>query len=76
MDKLKHFILCLVVTFVFGWEIGVTVGITIELTQAEYGGHHFWKQSFWKRLLTWDTFFDLTADGLGVFLGMYVRTLI
>ena len=76
MDKLQHIILCLVVTFVFGWEIGVTVGITIEPTQAEYGGYHFWKRSFWERLLTWDTFFDLTADGLGVFLGMYVRTLI
>jgi len=76
MDKLKHLGICFAVTLFRGLEIGIWVGVIIELTQAEYGGHYPWKRSFWQRLLTRDTLFDLIADGLGIYAGVYIRRLL
>ena len=75
VDKLQHFILCLVVTLIFDWKIGTTMALTIELTQAEAKSSPF-KKPFWKQLFRKDTAFDLVADGLGVGAGLYLRYLI
>ena len=87
-DKIKHFLLCLFVTLIFGWEIGVTTGIVIELTQAEYNLSYpqkfnifsllFWQEAkltvsvFLKRLCKLDTLLDLVADGLGVIVAVLI----
>lgn len=75
MDKVKHFILCFVVTLFLGWKIGVTVSVTKELTQAEAKSGP-WKKPFWKQLFRKDTAFDLIADGLGIGMALFVRSLI
>jgi len=73
MDKLKHFALCLIVTFCLGWEIGSTVGVTIELTQAEAQSSPL-KRYFWDQLFRKDTAFDLIADALGIAIGQFLRS--
>jgi len=81
MDKLKHFFLCFAVTlltdFIFpglGWTYGLTVGLTIEATQAEYGRATV--REFWKSITSKDTLLDLLADGLGIIAGLFIRKLI
>jgi len=74
MDKLLHFILCMTVTMIFNWKIGTTVGITIELTQAEYGNADV--RTFRDRLLSYDTVGDLIADAAGVIIGRQLKLLI
>lgn len=73
IDKLYHFILCLIVTTVLGWKFGVAVALTIEGTQAEA----FWRRGNSLKDYWWfDTFVDIIADILGIMAGMYLRRLI
>jgi len=72
-DKVLHFLLNVIITFIFGWKVSTTMSLTIEATQAESGGNFPWMASFWTRLLRWDTLFDLIADGLGLLLGLFLR---
>jgi len=74
MDKLKHFILCFLVTISFGWTYGLTVGLAIEMTQAETGNAT--PKKFLKKLFSKDTLLDLVADGLGIVAGIFIRRLI
>ena len=69
-DWLAHFTLCLVVTAVFGWKIGVTVGLTIEATQIEDA--YFSKTG----VNVADTLIDLFADGLGIIIGEKIHQII
>lgn len=74
-DTLIHFGICFVVALVFGWQISTTMGITIELTQAEHGNADF--KTFRDRLLSRDTITDLFVGDLpGILLGTYVRSLL
>ena len=74
MDKIKHFALCFAVTVIFGWSYGLTVGLTIEATQAEYDNATV--AGFIQRFFSKDSILDLLADGLGVFVGIVLRNLI
>jgi hypothetical protein len=71
MDKIKHFFLCFLVTLVCGWQIGVAVALTIELTQAEYGNASL--KVMWWRMTSRDTLGDLLADSGGIVLGLVLR---
>jgi hypothetical protein len=73
-DKIKHFILHFVITLLLGWKIATAVGITIELTQAEYGNADI--KTFRERLLSEDTLQDVMMDGLGILLGNEFRKMI
>ena len=74
MDKLKHFALCFLVTVFTDWTYGLTVGLTIEATQAEYGRATV--KEFLKDITSKDTLLDLLADGLGIIAGILIRKLI
>lgn len=78
VDKLLHFILNAIVTTLLGWEIAITMSITIEFTQADavINGHYFsWPdlKGGAKKLCTKDTFWDLIADALGILAGQWLR---
>ncbi len=73
MDKLYHFLLCLIITLLFDWRIGVTVGLTIEGTQAE----GYWRERGELKNYWWnDTFLDLVFDAIGIVVGMGLRKII
>jgi len=74
MDKLKHFLLCLLVTAFTDWTYGLTVGLTIEATQAEYGRATV--KEFLRDITSKDTRLDLVADGLGIIAGLFIRKLL
>jgi len=69
-DKIQHFILCFLVTLALGWQIGTTMALTIEGTQAEAFYRHYGslKYYWWK-----DTVADLIADGLGILTGVIIK---
>lgn len=73
-DYIGHFLLCFLVTLVFGWRIGLTVGLTIEFTQAEYDCFNV--RAFFKRITSQDTIKDLIFDGFGIVLAFYIRGLL
>ena len=73
MDKLKHFVLCFLVTLALGWTYGLCVGVTIELTQAEYGRASI--KVFLERLFSKDSLLDLLADGAGILVALIVLTI-
>jgi hypothetical protein len=74
MDKLKHFLLCSIVTFALGWTYGLTVGLTIEFVQAEAWNAGI--KTFLRRLFSRDSLLDLVADGFGIGAGLLVRGLL
>jgi hypothetical protein len=71
MDKIKHFFLCFLVTLVCGWQIGVAVALTIELTQAEHGNASL--RVIWQRIMSNDTILDLMADAGGVVFALMAK---
>ena len=73
-DKVKHFLLCFLVTLGLGWTYGLTVGVTVELTQAEHGNADV--KTFFKRLTSKDAILDLVADLAGVLTGLIVLAII
>ena len=79
-DKLEHMALCYGVTVVFGFQAGVTVGLTIEFVQGEaasrglsYKARIIKVFSHFKKLDTW---LDLLGDYTGIILGLTTRKLI
>ena len=74
MDKIKHFALCFAVTVIFGWSYGLTVGLTVEATQAEYNNATV--AGFIQRFFSKDSILDLLADGLGILFGWVIRGLV
>jgi len=74
MDKIKHFLLCFLVTLGLGWTYGLTVGVTVELTQAEHGNADV--KTFFKRLTSKDTILDLVADLTGIGFALLIKHLI
>ena len=74
MDKIKHFALCFAVTVIFGWSYGLTVGLTVEATQAEYNNATV--AGFIQRFFSKDSLLDLLANGLGILFGWVIRGLV
>lgn len=77
MDKLYHFLLCLLLAVFFDAEIALAVAITIEATQFEAYWRR-WKGSagLWKPFTTYwwgDTILDLLADALGIAAGLIIK---
>jgi len=73
-DKVRHFLLCFLITLGLGWTYGLTVGVTVELTQAEHGNADV--KTFFKRLTSKDTILDLVADLVGVLIGLTARAIV
>ena len=61
IDKLYHFIACLVITVIFGWLAGIVVAIAKEIYDINKSGF---------------SYKDLTADIIGVGVGMIIRMII
>lgn len=61
-DKVKHFVVCLVGSFVFGYGFGIGAGLAAEYKDRAWGGLWGWG--------------DLVADALGTVAGSVVRYLI
>ena len=60
-DKLYHFIACMVLTVVFGWLVGIIAGVAKEIYDINKSGF---------------SYKDLTADIIGVGVGMIIRIII
>ncbi|KKN73932.1 hypothetical protein LCGC14_0394970 [marine sediment metagenome] len=66
MDKFQHFYIIFFFTFLFNWEVGVTIGLTIEATQLEgywqkHGTSYTLNNYYWR-----DTYEDLFYDTIGI----------
>lgn len=76
MDKLQHLFICFFFTLIFNWQIGTTVGLTIEATQLEsywqrYGTTYTVNNYYWK-----DTAGDLLFDFVGIKLAVDLKKFI
>ena len=61
IDKLYHFIACVALTVVFGWLVGIMAAVAKEIYDINKSGF---------------SYKDLTADIIGVGVGMIIRMII
>ena len=61
IDKLYHLIVCMLLTVVFGWLVGIIVGVAKEIYDINKSGF---------------SYKDLVADIIGVGVGMIIRMII
>jgi len=84
MDKVKHFIMCLILSFLYelicgnyqGWFYAMSIGVAVEGAQAEHGNTSPFSKAFWRKILSKDSRGDLLADLLGSLLGEGLALLI
>ena len=61
IDKLYHFIVCMALTVVFGWLVSIMAAVAKEIYDINKSGF---------------SYKDLTADVIGVGVGMIIRMII
>ena len=77
-----HILVCLIPTLLFGCPAGVVGGLYIELAQLDValGDRYGYNWGGFKKLMgrwNWlDTIIDLGCDGVGVYLGWWIRELL
>jgi len=82
----SHFALCLIATIIadtilyftkqpsIGWSYGITVGLFVELTQAEYGRQSL--KNIIKRFTSKDSLWDMLWDGVGIVTATIIKGLL